>query len=711
MVARTVEPGDGERGRRELASLERSAAGHRHGSESVPTRWLTALLMMCACMGSAAADAAADSLLAPIFQDHAVLQRDAPIRLYGRTDAGASLQISLGARTLQVESDAEGDWRAELPALPAGGPHALEVRSGARVQRIEDVLIGDVWLCSGQSNMVLPVRRSLDADSEIAQARNDRIRMFTVPEAASLRPSRTFAPSTAWQLTRPETVSEFSAACYYFARELQKQVDVPMGLIVAAWGGSRIQAWISAEALLAQGEHDDELDALQRYAVDPAAGAARWGERWTGWWRRHGSRGPTDTPWSTSFREDADWADAPAELGAWERWGVPELAAYDGMLWYRSGLRLTRAQARQRAVLELGAADETDVTWVNGRVVGSLYAPGEGRRYALPPGLLRAGENRIVVNVLDTWRDGGLAGPASAHALVFQDGTRVALDRGWRWRKASAAGSPPRAPWQSAAGLSTLYNGMIAPLGAYGLRGVVWYQGESNTFEAAAYADLLKTLIADWRQRFKAPLPWLNVQLAGFGTPPTAPADSGWAELREVQRRHAASDPRYGIAAAVDLGDRYDIHPPNKQELGRRLARLARHLVYAETSLAPSGPQPVRAWREDGHVRLQFGQVSGALLSHGAEHPIGFELCTASSDAAAPQTGLRLDRAPLQCRYALAEVHGTRLHLRDLRAANAAQATHVRHAWADNPVITLFDSAGLPAQPFELPITPDAAEE
>lgn len=708
MVARTMEPGDGGQGASDAVSFAPTAAPRCHGRGWVLTRWPSVLLALCACVSAAAADAAADSLLAPIFQDHAVLQRDAPIRLYGHTDAGASLQIRLGARTLQVESDAEGDWRAELPALPAGGPHALEVRSGARVQRIEDVLIGDVWLCSGQSNMVLPVRRSLDADSEIAQARNDRIRLFTVPEAASLRPADTFTHSAAWQLTRPETVGEFSAACYYFARELQRQVDVPMGLIVAAWGGSRIQAWISAEALSAQGEHDDELDALQRYAVDPAAGAARWGERWTGWWRRHGSRGPTDAPWSTSFREDADWADAPAELGAWERWGVPELAAYDGMLWYRSGLRLTRAQARQRAVLELGAADETDVTWVNGRVVGSLYAPGEGRRYVLPPGLLRAGENRIVVNVLDTWRDGGLAGPASAHALVFQDGTRVALDLGWRWRKASAAGSPPRAPWQSAAGLSTLYNGMIAPLGAYGLRGVVWYQGESNTFEAAAYADLLKTLIADWRQRFKAPLPWLNVQLAGFGAPPTAPADSGWAELREVQRRHAASDPRYGIAAAVDLGDRYDIHPPNKQELGRRLARLARHLVYGESALAPSGPQPVRAWREDGRVSLQFGQVSGALLSHGAEHPIGFELCTASSDAAAPQTDLRLDRAPLQCRYAQAGVHGTHLHL---RAANAAQATHVRHAWADNPVITLFDSAGLPAQPFELPITLDAAEE
>lgn len=708
MVARTVEPGDGGQGARDAVSFELTAAPRCHGRGSTITRWLTVLLALCTCVSAAAAESSTERLLAPIFQNHAVLQRDAPIRLYGQTEAGASLRIRLGAEVLQVESDAQGEWQAELPALPAGGPHALEVQSGARVQRIEDVLIGDVWLCSGQSNMVLPVRRSLDADSEIAQARNDRIRLLTVPEAASLRPSRTFAGSTAWQLTRPETVAGFSAACYYFARELQKQIDVPIGLIVAAWGGSRIQAWISAEALTAQGDHDDELDALQRYAVDPAAGAARWGERWAHWWQRHSAHGAQDRPWRLDYREGPAWADAPVDLGAWERWGVPELAAYDGMLWYRSGLRLTRAQALQRAVLELGAADETDVTWVNGRVVGSLYAPGEGRRYALPPGLLRAGENHVVVNVLDTWRDGGLAGPASAHALLFEDGTRVALDRGWRWRKASAAGSPPRAPWQSAAGLSTLYNGMIAPLGAYGLRGVVWYQGESNTFEAAAYADLLKALIADWRQRFKAPLPWLNVQLAGFGAPPTAPADSGWAELREVQRRLGIVDPNYGLATAIDLGDRYDIHPPNKQELGRRLALVARQRVYGETDLPSTAPEPERAWREDGQVVLQFGGVGAGLVSHGGEQPIGFELC----DAAHAQEGRSRVAGEAgrggRCRYAQAHVDGRQLRL---RAPNAATATHVRHAWADNPVITLFDSAGLPVLPFELPISPDAWKE
>lgn len=708
MVARTMEPGDGGQGASDAVSFAPTAAPGCHGRGWGLTRWPSVLLALCACVSAAAADAAADSLLAPIFQDHAVLQRDAPIRLYGHTDAGASLQIRLGARTLQVESDAEGDWRAELPALPAGGPHALEVQSGSRVQRIEDVLVGEVWLCSGQSNMVLPVRRSLDADSEIAQAQDDRIRLLTLPESASIEPARGFARPLAWQLTRPDTVGEFSAACYYFARELQKQIDVPIGLIVAAWGGSRIQAWIPVDGLDRLQGHADDLAALRRYADEPSAGAARWGDRWTQWWQQNSSHGAQDRPWRLDYREGADWADAPAELGAWERWGVPELAAYDGMLWYRTALRLTAAQARQPAVLELGPADETDVTWVNGRVVGSLYGPGEQRRYAVPAGLLRAGENLIAVNVLDTWRDGGLAGPAGAHALQLANGQRVPLTRAWRWRMAHASSAPPRAPWQSAAGLSTLYNGMIAPLGAYGLRGVVWYQGESNIFEATQYAPALEALIADWRQQFGAPLAWLTVQLAGFGAPPTAPGESGWAELREVQRRRGVDDPHYGLASAIDLGDRYDIHPPNKQELGRRLALVARHQVYGETDLTSAAPEPVRAWREDGQVVLQFDGGGARLLSYGSEHPVGFELCDAAESQESP-SGVSVEAVRgRRCRYAQAQLDGSRLRL---DAPNAATATHVRHAWADNPVITLFDRSGLPVLPFELPISPDARKE
>jgi sialate O-acetylesterase len=227
---------------------------------------------------------------------------------------------------------------------------------------------------------------------------------------------------------------------------------------------------------------------------------------------------------------------------------------------------------------------------------------------------------------------------------------------------------------------------MIAPIGRYGLRGFVWYQGESNTFEAAQYSGMLKTLLADWRGRFGADLPFLNVQLANYGAAPTRPVESGWAELREVQRNFTSQDAHYGYAVAIDIGDRYDIHPANKQELGRRLSRLARHLIYGEESLHPSGSVAIAAKRDGDTVVVEFADISNGLVAYGAEGPVGFELCGAESGS---------------CRYADARIRGDEVLL---RAANAASATRVRYGWADSPVVTLFDGAGLPAGPFELSI-------
>lgn len=631
---------------------------------------------------------AADSdapLLHAMFQGHAVLQRDAPVRIWGDAKPGERVEVVFAGKNARGRADAEGRWQVKLPALKAGGPYTLRVTAGEAMQRIDNVLVGDVWLCSGQSNMELQLWRSLDARAEIAGAASDKIRLLTVPQTGSVTPQDAFAKPTHWQTVTPDTVRDFSAACFYFARELQKTVDVPMGLINAAWGGSRIQAWTSADALSLTGHYDDELEVLSLYSRDPIAATARWGELWGEWWRSRPDTAANDEPWNPSRIAGKDWRNAPRQLGAWEHWGVPELSAYDGMVWYRTTVQLSAQQAAQDAVLVLGAADEMDMTWVNGRGVGSTYGAGDARAYPLPRGLLHAGDNTVVVNVLDTYRDGGLAGPASAHALRFADGTQVPLDGAWKYRVAPASESPPQAPWQTAAGLSTLYNGMIAPLGRYGLRGMLWYQGESNIHEAARYRELLRVLRNDWRARFGAGLPMLIVQLAAYGTPKPQPAESGWAEFREAQRLAAAEDPHTGLAVTIDIGDRYDLHPPNKQEVGRRLARAARRVVYGER-LPPSGPVPLSAQRADDAVVVAFGDITGELVAYGADGPIGFELCAAQ---------------PGSCRYADAEIRGNAVIL---RAASAAAATRVRHCWADGPVCTLFDGAGLPAGPFEIPI-------
>ena len=618
-------------------------------------------------------------LLHAMFQDHAVLQRDQPLRIWGEAAPGDTVRVSIAGRRATARAGDDGRWEARLPALRAGGPHQLEVRTAARSQTVRDLLVGDVWLCSGQSNMELQVWRALDARAEIAAADNPRIRLLTVPQVSHARPQRSFSEPVQWSQVDPESVREFSAACYFFARELQKQVDVPMGLIDASWGGSRIQAWTSAAALARQGGYADELQVLERYAAAPVEAVADWGRLWQAWWSARAGIPPDDRPWMAT---GGDWRAAPAQLGAWERWGVPALADFNGMVWYRATARLSAAQAAQEATLLLGPADEIDMTWVNGRGVGSTYGAGAGREYALPAGLLREGDNAVVVNVLDTYRDGGLAGPASAHALRFADGSQVTL-ADWQYRVVPPeVGSPPRAPWQSAAGLSTLHNGMIAPLGGYGLRGALWYQGESNTFEHARYAASLRALREDWRGQFGATLPLLVVQLANYGDAPTRPVESDWASLREAQRAVADEDPRTGLVVTIDIGDRYDIHPTNKQELGRRLARAARHVVYGE-ALAPSGAVPSTVSRSGDSVVVAFADVSDGLRAYGADGPIGFELC-------GPDPG--------SCRYAQATI---RLDRVSLTAPGAHAATRVRYCWADSPVCTLFDGAGLPAGPFE----------
>ncbi|MCW4455217.1 beta galactosidase jelly roll domain-containing protein [Flavobacterium sp. MXW15] len=634
----------------------------------------------------ALAGAADAPLLHAMFQDHAVLQRDRPIPVWGRAAPNQTVQVEFAGKRVRSRADADGHWRARLPALPAGGPYALSASAGGARQRIDDVLVGDVWLCSGQSNMELQLHRTLDARAEIAAAGNPRIRLLKIAQAASPVPLGSFGEQPRWQQSTPETARDFSAACFYFARELQKTVDVPMGLINASWGGSRIQAWTSGRALRASGRYDDELDVLALYASDPVAANDRWGGIWQAWWNARPGLAAGDAPWDPAFAVDAQWRDAPRELGAWEYWGVPELADFNGLVWYRTTLTLSAQQAAQDAVLALGAVDEIDQTWVNGRAVGSSYGADAPRAYPLPAGLLHEGDNTVAVAVLDTYRDGGIVGPSASRALRLADGSSVALDSAWKYRIVPGSyGTPPRAPWQSAAGLSTLHNGMIAPLGRYGLRGALWYQGESSTFEAERYRDLLRRYRDDLRAQFGAGLPLLVVQLANHGPAPTRPLESEWAQLREAQRQVAAEDPRSGLAVAIDIGDRYDIHPANKQELGRRLALAARHVVYGE-ALPASGPVPLSARREGEAIAVRFGDASDGLFAYGADGPVGFELC---GDAAG------------SCRYASARIRGDEVLL---RADTAGPATRVRYGWADSPVVTLYDGAGLPAGPFEMAI-------
>ncbi|MNU39812.1 Glycosyl hydrolases family 2, sugar binding domain [compost metagenome] len=631
--------------------------------------------------GEAAQAQTSAPLLDAMFQDHAVVQRDRPIAVWGRAAPGARVSVALAETKAEATAGADGVWRANLASLPAGGPHRLTAQvEGGAAQTVSDVMVGDVWLCSGQSNMEFAVRQATNAESEIGAAHDDRMRLFLVERSSRPAPSDTHAAVGQWRTTSPDSVRDFSAACYFMGRDLRRTSDVPIGLIAASWGGSVIEDWLSREALVDLGGHDQALQALETYARDPQRGETQWREITQAWWAAHDPG--TQQGWNLPQTRDADWAPIPAE-GFWES-TVEGLQTFDGIIWLRKEVELTAAQARQAATLELGPVDDADVTWVNGRYVGGQQGWDTPRVYALPAGTLKPGRNLIAVGVLDTNGGGGAWGAAQNKRLRLADGNSIALSSGWRHRIAAPLGdlpNPPRTPWIGGSGVTTLYNGMIAPLGPWGLKGMAWYQGESNIGDPAGYRRLLPALFADWRRRFESPdMGALVVQLANFGPAAEQPTNSYWAALRESQRAVVGGDPRAGLAVAIDIGDRYDIHPTNKLEVGRRLALEARRL---DGELQPVSPQPLSVVRTAEGVQIDYAPGT-RLVAYGAQRPIGFELCDANGD----------------CRFVDADRSGEVVVLASARPSDVK----VRFCWADSPVCNLYGPAGLPAVPFEAPI-------
>ncbi|WP_419252187.1 sialate O-acetylesterase [Caulobacter sp. ErkDOM-YI] len=639
-------------------------------------RRLTSILLATAVLTG---PAAAQDLLNALFADHAVVQRDRPLPVFGTAIPGETVTVAFAGKTATTTTGPDGAWRLDLPATPAGGPYDLRASTASKTQTVRDVLAGDVWLCSGQSNMELPVDRANDAWSQVNNvAPNDSLRMVTIEKADARAPKASFGKPPVWKPTNRDTLGSFSASCYYFARELQKIRAVPFGLIHASWGGSGIEAWMSPAALRKVGGYDEAIETLNLSLKDPAAANRRWGETIKAWWApKHPGEAAT-APWTGA----GVWTEAPKDLGIWERWGVPALAEFNGVVWFKTEVTLTVAQAKQAATLNLGQIDEMDATYLNGVGVGATSGAWLDRSYPLAVGALKAGRNTIVVSAYDTYANGGIYGDPSKRALVLADGTRLPLNA-WSYRIEPRVGAdPPRAPWDTLAGVSTLYNGMLAPMGPYAYSGLAWYQGETNVGRDQTYAALQTAFVAERRAGMAPDMPAVVAQLASYGAFATTPGASGTAALREAQRRAVVADPHAGLAVTTDIGDPFDIHPGNKQQVGRRLALAARRIAGEAVT---TGPAPISAKRVGEAVVIGFDQIGGTLVSRGSDRVIGFELCDAAN----------------ACRWADARIDRASVVLTVPAGAPAAQ---VRFAWADSPTFNLFDSAGLPAVPFEMEV-------
>ena len=630
-----------------------------------------------ALLATVSATAQAAPQLAATLSDHAVLQRGHAIPIWGTAAPREKVTVTLGDATKVATADRSGAWRVDLPEMQAGGPLTLTASSSSGQAVANDVLIGDVWLCSGQSNMEYPVRRALNGEGEAQGGADAQLRLMKVPQQLAEVPQRTFAKTPNWLVATPDSVANFSAACYFMVRELRASQKVPIGAIDDTWGGTPIRAWMDEASVSSSGGAQyADLVALNR--SNPTAAIAKFGEQWGAWWRAQSGDAAGSEPWNS--RGSLTWAPVPS-LAYWDEWG-PEWVKYVGAIWAERVVTLTAAEAKEPATLSLSVVDDSDQTFVNGAAVGGLNDPANPRRYTVPAGVLKPGENRIVVYARNYWGPGGFKGPADQFALRFKDGSSKPLGDGWQYaRVPDSIGGPPAAPWGSSSGVSTIYNAMVAPLGPTRFTGVAWYQGEADVGQGG-YDKRLAAWMGNWRNQFgDAKLPFFIVGLAGWGAVAAKPTENGWAQLINEQRIAVERDPRSALISALDLGDRVDIHPANKQEVGRRLALAAKTVVYSDAGGRLS-PMPLAASRTADTITVSF---SKPLQTLSGAQALGFELCDAGSGT---------------CRYADARLQGSSVIVK----GDGRPATRVRHAWAEFPIVNLYDVDMLPVPVFEVPI-------
>lgn len=606
-----------------------------------------------------------------LFADGMVVQRDRPVQVWGQAAPHARITASFAGSQATSQADEQGRWVLELPAQTAGGPHVMRIDDGKQPRVLHDVLVGDVWLASGQSNMEWPIAQSADPDVEIARATDPQIRHFKIPKSWAGTPQAQLAGGE-WVASSPQVAGKFSAVAHFFARELRKVTGVPIGIIDSTWGGSRIEAWMDApsqgldeQALAAQAEKllaDDE-HALARTRQNLA--------RWPGL--------PVD---------DAGWQAPGLGSSAWTSIQVPSLweaagwNGMDGVAWYRATFTLSADEVASGVTLGVGRIDDSDITWVNGVQVGETRMQYNlPRRYTVPASALRAGINHVAVRVSDFGGGGGIHG-ASAEVFVQPQGGKARALEDWSFRPADVTVALVDDKNQHP---TLLYNAMIHPLQPYAVRGVIWYQGESNAntlADALTYRTQFPAMIEQWRRQWQAPeLPFLWVQLANFSSGVDQGDQSPWAVLRESQSA-TLSLPATAQVVTIDIGNPADIHPLNKQDVGKRLALAARHVAYGE-SVIHQGPVFSGMHSEHGLALLSFNVGDGALAARGGGEELrGFEL--AGSDGVFHPADATISGDKVV-------VHGKSVPI----------PVAVRYGWSDNPAdADLINAAGLPASPF-----------
>lgn len=609
-----------------------------------------------------------------LFSEHAVLQRGSGIAIWGTAEPGGNLEVVLAGSRQITQVDDSGRWEVNFPEMEAGGPHELRIEGGDTTIAYQNVMIGDVWLASGQSNMEWAMEWGIDnEEEEIANADFPAIRTFKVAHDVSIQP-REQLPEGQWEEVNPENIADFSAVAYFFGREIHQEVGVPIGLIQSTWGGTPAEAWTSPEALAQMSSFDERLQQLAQLPEDlnfrklqSQAEAAE--------------KAAEDRISAEGFTPDFDTESWPQmELpGYLELSADSSLSDFDGYVWFSKTFSVPAAQADQPMSLHLGTIDDRDVTWLNGQQVGATSSYNAERVYEISAELIRAGENTLMVRVQDTGGQGGFSGTADEMYLAAREGNyRLSLAGNWRYNADIEERFTPASGYSREPAM--LYNAMIHPLIPYKIKGVIWYQGESNAGRAREYQTLFPLMIEDWRNRWDiGDFPFLFVQLANFKPGPPLDFDD-WAELREAQLMALDLD-NTAMAVSIDIGDSLDIHPRNKQDVGLRLARAALKEAYGRENVW-LGPLYESMRVQGDSAVISFSEVGDGLMVVPGEKLRGFSI--AGNDQ----------------RFYPAEARIISENEVAVSNPRVEEPQAVRYGWSNNPDVNLYNESFMPASPF-----------
>lgn len=614
--------------------------------------------------------------LPAFISDGMVLQREQNIRIWGTANPGEQVIVHFMKKKYETQADDRGEWQIALPPTKAGGPYAMKINE----LEINNILIGDVYLCSGQSNMELPIGRVTDMfREEVAGYSNPMIRYIKVPLSYHFQSPQADIHREPWKELTSENAMQFSALCYFFAKEMYAKNSVPVGIVNSSVGGSPIEAWISAEGLKPFPKYlnQKELYPSEEVINEIRLADQRRSQRWREVLYKSDAGLHEPVKWFGQGYDDSNWETVDLFDDTWNNNGLNPV---NGSHWFRKEVDVDASQAGKSATLRLGCIVDADSVFVNGTLVGTTSYQYPPRIYPIREGLLRGGKNTIAIRLISHSgrphfvRD-------KPYKIVF-DVDEIDLERHWKYKL--GASMPPAPGGTTFQYVPTgLYNAMIAPLIGYSFKCAVWYQGESNTGRYNEYADLCKALIADWRSAFDQPdLPFVIVQLPNFMEAAHVPAESNWAEMRDVQLKLAQHIPNVGLTVNIDLGEWNDVHPLNKKDVAHRIVLQVLKLAHGNRTMIADGPVYEGMAKEGNAIVLSFKQGTGDMMP--VDELRGFAI--AGGDG----------------KYKWAKAAVLSRNKIKVWSDEVIDPVSVRYAWADNPVdANVKNKEGLPASPFQ----------